>query len=98
MYLNLYSAQFKRGWAYTAIYLLKTHSDETNHAAFAFFNQDGTPKVAAHYLHNLTSILADNPQAETTLETLTFSIPMKPATVHYLLLQKSTGRFMLVDH
>lgn len=96
MYMNLYLAQFKRGWAYTAIYLLKTHSDETNHAAFAFFNQDGTPKVAAHYLHNLTSILADNPQAETTLETLTFSIPMKPATVHYLLLQKSTGRFMLV--
>lgn len=36
MYMNLYLAQFKRGWAYTAIYLLKTHSDETNHAAFAF--------------------------------------------------------------
>lgn len=96
MYMNLYLAQFKRGWAYTAIYLLKTHSDETNHAAFAFFNQDGTPKAAAHYLHNLTSILFDNPQAETTPGSLTFSIPMKPATVHYLLLQKSTGRFMLV--
>lgn len=96
MYMNLYLAQFKRGWVYTAIYLLKTHRDEVNHEAFAFYNQDGTPKVAAHYLHNLTTILADNPQSETNVGSLTFSIPMKPATVHYLLLQKSTGQFMLV--
>ena len=46
--------------------------------------------VRAFRRHEISRIILTRPAVET------FSIPMKPATVHYLLLQKSTGRFMLV--
>ncbi|BCI63789.1 glycosyl hydrolase [Coprobacter secundus] len=96
MYMNIYLSQFKRGWSYTAVYLLKAHGDEANHEPFSFFNLDGSGKIAADYLHNLTSILADDPNATTNPGYLTFSIPNKPATVHHLLLQKSNGNLELV--
>lgn len=95
MYVNLYLSQFKRGWKYTAVYLLRTRSDEAAHEVFSFFNLDGSPKLAAHYLHNLTTILADTKTKPTT-ETLAFEVENEPETVHHLLLQKSDGKFELV--
>src|SRR5262249_28844344 len=54
-----------------------------------------TPRKAAVYLHNLTTILAD-PGFMTKPGRLNYSIPEQPATVHDLLLQKSDGTFALV--
>jgi hypothetical protein len=59
------------------------------------YQMDYAPKQAAHYLHNLTTILADN-GALPLLGQLGYSIPNQPATVHDLLLQKSNGTFELV--
>lgn len=37
LYLNLYLDQFKRGWSYTAIYLLRDRSDESGNQQFGFY-------------------------------------------------------------
>lgn len=95
MYVNLYLSQFKRGWKYSAIYLLRTRSDEVGHEVFSFFNLDGSPKQAAHYLHNLTTVLADT-KTNPKIGTLDFEVENEPATIHHLLLQKSNGTFYLV--
>jgi len=93
--INIYLAQFKRGYAYTSVYLLRDRTDELGNQAFGFFRPDYTPRKAAHYLHNLTTILAD----EGTLaqpDHLVFAIANQPETVHDLLLQRSDGTFQLV--
>ena len=95
LFMNLYLSQFKRGWSHTAIYLLRTRSNEPAHHTYAFYQIDYTPKQAAHYLHNLTTILADTGSIQTPGR-LAYSVPSRPATVHDLLLQKSNGTFELV--
>lgn len=95
LFMNLYLSQFKRGWSHTAIYLLRTRSNEPAHHTYAIYRMDYTPKQAAHYLHNLTTILADNGTVPAP-GTLGYSIPNQPETVHDLLLQKSNGTFELV--
>ena len=35
--MNLYLAQFKRGWSYTAVYLLRDRTDEAGNQTFGFF-------------------------------------------------------------
>lgn len=95
LYLSVYLDQFKRGWKHTAIYLLRDRTDEGGNQTFGFYQPDYTPRPAAIYLHNLTTILAD--EASTMASgTLDYSILEPPATVHELLLQKSDGRFALV--
>ena len=56
--VNTYLAQFKRGWRYTFIYQLG--DGEGGGGNQGLFHQDWTPKLAATYIHNLTSILADH--------------------------------------
>jgi len=51
--------------------------------------------MAATYIHNLTTILAD-PGAVAHPGTLAFSVQTKSKTVHDLLLQNSNGDFDLV--
>ena len=58
--MNMYLSQFKRGWSHTAVYLLRDRTDEGGNQRFGFFQADYTPRKAAVYLHNLTTILADN--------------------------------------
>jgi hypothetical protein len=91
--VNTYLAQFKRGWTYTFIYQLG--EGEGGGGNQGLFHQNWTPKLAATYIHNLTSILADNVPI-TTLGKLDYSIANAPSTVHDLLLQKSSGVFELV--
>lgn len=93
--MNMYLAQYKRGFAYTAVYLLRDRTDEPGNQAFGFFRPDYTPRKAAHYLHNLTSILADQGR-KIRPGRLDYAIPQQPATVHDLLLQHSDGTFQLV--
>lgn len=95
LYLNLYLSQYKRGWKHTAIYLLKGRANEPDHEAFAFYTLDNQPKQAAHYLHNFTTILADNKSVSKS-GVLDYTIPDQPDTTHDLLLQKSDGHFYLV--
>ncbi len=95
LYLSVYLDQFKRGWKRTAIYLLRDRTDEGGNQTFGFYKPGYAPRLAATWMHNLTSILADTPAA-TLPGRLDFSIPSQPATVHELLLQKSDGRFELV--
>ena len=93
--LSLYLDQFKRGWSDTAVYLLRDRTDEGGNQQYGFFAPDYTPRKAAVYLHTLTTILADRGSLK-TLGKLNYAIPDEPATVHDLLLQKSTGTFELV--
>jgi hypothetical protein len=93
--LSMYLDQFKRGWSYTAVYLLRDRTDEGGNQTFGFFKRDYTPRKAAEYLHNLTTILADKGSLARPGQ-LDYCIPEQPATVHDMLLQRSDGTFELV--
>jgi hypothetical protein len=93
--LTTYLDQFARGWSYTAVYLLRDRVDEAGNQSFGFFNRDYSPRKAATYLHNLTTILSDS-GTPTELSSLDYTIQPQPATVHDLLLQKSDGTLYLV--
>ncbi len=93
--LSMYLDQFKRGWSHTAVYLLRDRTDEGGNQSFGFFKPDYTPRKAAVYLHNLTTILADRGSLARPGR-LSYAIPEQPATVHEMLLQKSDGTFELV--
>ena len=95
LFMNLYLSQFKRRWSHTAIYLLRTRSNEPAHERYAFYRMDYTPKQTAHYLHNLTTVLADSGRVS-KLGQVAYSVPNQPETVHDLLLQKGDGTFELV--
>ncbi len=93
--LSLYLDQFKRGWSYTAVYLLRDRVDEGGNQQFGFYKPDYSPRKAAVYLHNLTTSLADNGSLAKPGK-LNYGLPAEPATVHDMLLQKSDGTFALV--
>jgi hypothetical protein len=93
--LSMYLDQFKRGWSYTAVYLLRDRVDESGNQKFGFFRPDYTPRKAAIYLHNLTTILGDRGTLDVPA-TLDYSIPNQPTTVHELLLQRSDRAFHLI--
>ncbi|WP_214072826.1 hypothetical protein [Mucilaginibacter sp. dw_454] len=95
LYLNLYLAQFKRKWSYTSVYLLRDRSDEDGNQTFGFYQKDYTPRKAAVYLHNLTTILTDTGRAKQPGK-LAYTIANQPETVHDLLLKNSNGKFQLV--
>jgi hypothetical protein len=93
--MNMYLAQFTRGYAYTSVYLLRDRTDEDGNQAFGFYKADYSPRKAASYLHNLTTILADKGALASPGE-LDVTIPDQPKTVHDLLLQHSDGTFQLI--
>jgi hypothetical protein len=93
--MNMYLAQFKRGYAYTSVYLLRDRTDEGGNQTFGFYRADYSPRKAAIYLHNLTTILADKPTQEKPGQ-LDFTIIDQPKTVHELLLQHNDGTFQLI--
>lgn len=91
--VNTYLAQFKRGWRYTFIYELG--EGEGGGGNQGLFHKDWTPKLAATYIHNLTSLLFD-PVPLANPDSLEYSISNRSPTVHDLLIQKSSGVFELV--
>lgn len=95
MYMSCYLAQFARGWEYTSMYILRDRSDEAGNQTFGFYTTDYQPRLSAHYLHNLTTVLADD-QSIKNPGKVDFSIADQPETVHTLLLQKNDGTFELV--
>lgn len=90
--VNTYLAQYARGWSYTFIYELG--EGEGGAGNQGLFHADWSPKPAATYIHNLTSILADTGTLASG-HTLSYSIADLPSTVHDLLMQKSSGAFEL---
>ncbi len=94
--MNLYLAQFARGWSHTSVYLLRDRTDEGGNQKYGFYAPDYTPRLAAHYLHNLTTILADKGTSQGEPGSLDYTIVNQPPTVHDLLLQHSSGAFQLV--
>jgi hypothetical protein len=91
--VNTYLAQFKRGWRYTFIYELV--DAEGSPGDQGLYTALYAPKLAATYIHNLTTILADN-DIPAPMGHLNYSIPGAPTAVHDLLLQKDNGAFELV--
>lgn len=92
--LNCYLSQFKRGYSYTAVYILRDRTDESGNQTFGFYRGDYTPRPAATYLHNMTTILSD--EGSITPGQVDYSIPDQKATTHDLLLQKSNGTYELI--
>lgn len=90
-YMNVYLAQFSRGWKHTFIYEMIDDGD----GAFGFFHRDyTTPRLAAHALHNMTTLLADSLTAP--YDSLAYSLSSETDCVHDLLLRKHDGSFALV--
>jgi hypothetical protein len=98
--LSMYFDQFKRGWSHTAVYLLRDRVDEGGNQKFGFYTPAYSPRKAAVYLHNLTTILSGtnsrNGASSSNGNQLDYSIPNEPATVHDLLLQNNEGTFQLI--
>jgi len=90
VFLNLYLSGLKRGWSYTFIYMLR---DDPGQGYWGLFDTSYNPKRSGLYMHNLTTILADSGTA--VPGRLDYSIANQPATVHDLLMQKSSGKFEL---
>lgn len=93
--VTIYLANFKRGTAFTSVYLLRDRTDESGNQTFGFFRPDYTPRLAATYLHSMTTILADKGRHPEPGR-LDYEILGQPATVHDLLLRHSDGTFQLV--
>lgn len=93
--INLYLDQFARGYSYTSVYILRDRTDEAGNQAYGFFRPDYSPRLAAIYLHNLTTILADRGITAKPGK-LVYALEDKPDTVHDTLLQRSDGTFQLV--
>jgi Ca2+-binding RTX toxin-like protein len=92
---------FKAGVQQTFIYeLLDEASDPANTNSeyhYGLFNNDGSPKLVATALHNLTSILSDPGSAAFTPGSLDYTITnLTAAHADQLLLEKSSGVFDLV--
>lgn len=91
-YMNVYLAQFARGWTKTFIYEFIDDGD----GRFGFYGSDYTTKrMAADCLHNLTTILHDEAPTR-RLPRFDYAIEPQPATVHDLLLVKGDGSLWLV--
>ena len=93
--LSLYLDQYKRGFSHTSVYLLRDREDEGGNQAYGFYRPDYTPRPAAAYLHNLTTILADK-AGPAKAGLLDYAVADPPKTVHDLLLQRGDGAFQLI--
>ena len=92
-YLNLFLAQYKRGWDKTFIYEFIDDPD----GAFGFYGIDyATKRKSADYMHNFTTLLDDpKPLRKSRALDYKFVSPL-PETVHDLLIAKSDGSLWLV--
>lgn len=93
--LNAFLSAYKQGWEKTFIFSLQDWQGQF----FGYYVITSptvyTPKPAATFLHNMTTILADTSSAFTA-GAVPYSITNLPAYGHDLLLQKSNGKYELV--
>jgi len=93
--VSMYLSQFAQGYDYTALYIMRDRSDEGGNQTFGMYTTDYTPRKAAIYLHNLTTILADDKSAD-NITAFEYTIPNQPDVVHDMVLQHSDGSLSLV--
>jgi hypothetical protein len=99
--LNTLVDAYKDGVSTTYLYELLDHPStgaaNDPQTQFGLFNSDGTPKLAATAIHNLTTILSDNGTGGHTPTTpLGYSITGLPASGSSMVLGKSNGAYDLV--
>jgi len=94
--LNTLVDAFKGGVATTYLYELLDHGSDSS-SQMGLFNADGTPKLAATAIHNLTTILADDGTGgHTPTAQLGYSLSGLPTTGSSMVLTKSNGAYDLV--
>ena len=101
--VNTLLEAFESGVAQTYLYQLMdpnsssdpTDTNQEDH--WGLFNSDGTPKLAATAIHNLTTLLADNSATASSFTpgSLNYSLSGLPSASFSELLQKSNGKFDL---
>ncbi|WP_035695565.1 hypothetical protein [Bradyrhizobium liaoningense] len=99
--LNTLVVAYKAGVSATYLYELfdrDSSAANTNpEANFGLFNSDGTPKLAATAIHNLTTILADDGKGgQQPTDPLNYTLSNMPATGNSMVLGKSNGAYELV--
>jgi putative heme iron utilization protein len=99
--LNTLVDAYKDGVSTTYLYQLldaSADNDPSNpESHYGLFNSDGTPKLAATAIHNLTTILADDGKGgHTPTASLNYTLDGMPATGNSMVLGKSNGAYELV--
>ncbi|MCJ9729115.1 RHS repeat protein [Bradyrhizobium sp. PRIMUS42] len=99
--LNTLTDAYKAGVSATYLYELfdrDSSAGNTNpEANFGLFNSDGTPKLAATAIHNLTTILADDGKGGLQpTDPLNYTLSNMPASGNSMVLGKSNGAYELV--
>ncbi|PSO22315.1 RHS repeat protein [Bradyrhizobium sp. MOS002] len=99
--LNTLVDAYKAGVSATYLYELfdrdSSASNTDSEANFGLFNSDGTPKLAATAIHNLTSILADDGKGGLQpTDPLNYTLSNMPASGSSMVLGKSNGAYELV--
>ena len=96
--LNSLVDAFRNGVTTTYLYQLLDHGSSSDpEGKFGLFNTDGTPKLAATAIHNLTALLADDGDGgHTPTKALGYTIDNLPATGNSMVLGKSNGAYELV--
>ncbi|MCK1368242.1 RHS repeat protein [Bradyrhizobium sp. 62] len=99
--LNTLVDAYKAGVSATYLYELfdrdSSASNTDPEANFGLFNSDGTPKLAATAIHNLTTILADDGKGgQQPTDPLNYTLSNMPASGSSMVLGKSNGAYELV--
>ncbi|MHC2674638.1 hypothetical protein ACVI1J_006801 [Bradyrhizobium diazoefficiens] len=99
--LNTLVDAYKDGVSTTYLYQLldaSASNDPTDpESHWGLFNGDGTPKLAATAIHNLTTILADDGTGgHTPTASLNYTLDGLPASGNSMVLGKSNGAYELV--
>ena len=90
---DVYLQAYKQGWSKTFIYLM--FNNTTGDKGYGIMDKPTRPTLLGQYIHNLTSILADNSSAFSP-GSVTCSISGMPSTGYAMLMQKSNGKYELV--
>jgi len=101
MIMCMYLSQFKNGYKYTALYILRDRVDEEGNQKFGLFTPENTPRKAAHYLHNLTAVLKSDKNIHEDINLINtniinYGLHNLSETVHDILLQKNKNEFYLI--
>ncbi|MBR0868774.1 RHS repeat protein [Bradyrhizobium tropiciagri] len=99
--LNTLVDAYKAGVSSTYLYELfdrnSAASDTNPENNYGLFNSDGTPKLAATAIHNLTTILADDGTGgHQPTDPLNYTLSNMPSTGNSMVLGKSNGTYDLV--
>jgi hypothetical protein len=90
---DVYLQAYNQGWSKTFIYLM--FNSATGDNGYGMLNTPERPTLLGRYIHNLTSILADNSSAFTPGR-VNYSFSGMPSTGYAMLMQKSNGKYELV--